>query len=154
MWQTTTVGITATKPAAATPAPVFSLNVTVAAASQNTGRVMVTTTAETTVTRHMPTAPTRGRNNTAIALLFVSFCLYSCQLYLSQPLITSRIVFHCVYMLLFAVVKRLSRWRRGSPSSLLHFLCSACLCLSSGFHISFTANPLCCYVQDVIMFCG
>lgn len=58
-----TVEITVMKQAAAIPAPVSSLNVTVAAASQNTGPVTATMTVETTVTRLMPTAPTRVRSN-------------------------------------------------------------------------------------------
>lgn len=58
-----TVGITVTKQAAATLAPASSLNVTVAAASQNTGRATATMTAETTVMRLMPTVPTRVRNS-------------------------------------------------------------------------------------------
>lgn len=60
--QTMTVGITVMKQAAAIPAPVSSLNVTVAAVSQNTGLVMVTMTVETTVMRLMQTVPTRVRN--------------------------------------------------------------------------------------------
>lgn len=62
--QTTTVGITATKQAAAILAPVSSLNVTVVAASQNTGPVMGTMTVETIVTRLMPTVPTGVRSTT------------------------------------------------------------------------------------------
>lgn len=57
-----TVGITVMKQAAATPAPVSSLNVTVVAASQNTGPVTATTTVETTVMRLTPTVPTRVRD--------------------------------------------------------------------------------------------
>lgn len=52
------------KQAAAILAPVSSLNVTVVAASQNTGPVMGTMTVETIVTRLMPTVPTGVRRNT------------------------------------------------------------------------------------------
>ena len=109
-----TVGTTAMRPAAVIPAPASSLNVTVAAASQNTGRATVTMTVETTAMRLTPTVPTRVRNNTVLTewkLLFMPFCLNFCQLYLSWAFITSCIVFHHVYMLLFTVVKRLS-WSR------------------------------------------
>ncbi len=92
-----TVGITVMKLAAATPAPVSSLNVTVGAASQNTGPATVTMTVETTATRLMPTAPTRVRSDTVCYNLkthdiLMEFCLYACQLYLSKVLITSCIV--------------------------------------------------------------
>lgn len=66
--QTMTVGITVTKQAAAIPAPVSSLNVTVAAASQNTGLVMATMTVVTTVTRLMQTVPIRVRNDTVYCM--------------------------------------------------------------------------------------
>ena len=102
------------KPAAAIPAPASSLNVTVAAASQNTGPVTVTMTVETTAMRLTPTVPTRVSNNTVFTewkLLFMTFCLNFCQLYWSWAFITSCIVFHYVYTLLFTVVKRLSRSR-------------------------------------------
>lgn len=66
VWQTMTAGTTVMKPAAAIHAPVSSLNVTVAAASQNTGPVTATMTVETTVTRPTPTAPTRVRNSTPL----------------------------------------------------------------------------------------
>lgn len=56
-----TVAITAMKPAVAIRAPVSNLNVTAAAASQNTGPVTATMTVETTVTRLTPIVPTRVR---------------------------------------------------------------------------------------------
>lgn len=57
--QTMTVETAATKQAAATLVPVSSSNVTAAAASQNTGPATATMTVETTVTRLMPTVPTK-----------------------------------------------------------------------------------------------
>lgn len=57
--QTMTVETAATKQAAATLVPASSSNVTAAAASQNTGPATATMTVETTVTRLMPTVPTK-----------------------------------------------------------------------------------------------
>lgn len=58
-----TAAITVTKPAVAIPAPVSNLNVTAAAASQNTGPVMGTMTVETTATKLTPTALTKVRTH-------------------------------------------------------------------------------------------
>lgn len=60
------------KPAAVTPAPVSSSNVTVAAAYQNTGPVTVTTTVETTVMRPTPTVPTRVGHETCTSVYHIT----------------------------------------------------------------------------------
>lgn len=70
--QTMTVGTTATRRAAATPAPATSSSATVGAASLCTGPAMGTMTAGTTVTRLMPTAPTRVSPSWAAPVLLLS----------------------------------------------------------------------------------
>lgn len=139
-----TAAITAMKPAAAIRAPVSSLNATAAAASRNTGPVTATTTAETTVTRLMPTVPTRVRNNTVCTKTEITHCSlrHSCRLYLGRALNTSHCILHFTLFMYVAVCscKEAVTVMMGSPS--FCSLCSACPCLPSD--LSFTANPLCC----------
>lgn len=59
VFQTMTAATTVTKPAAVTPAPALSSNVTAVAASRITGPATETTTAGTTAMRPTRTAPTR-----------------------------------------------------------------------------------------------
>lgn len=70
--QTMTAGTTATRRAAATPAPATSSSATVGAASPCTGPAMGTMTAGTTVTRLTPTAPTRVSPSRAAPVLLLS----------------------------------------------------------------------------------
>lgn len=109
------------KQAAAIPARVSSLNVTVVAASLNTGLVMATMIVETTVMRLMQTVPIRVRNNMVYSTSLKCHCSKNCCCNVSFSLISvhMEILFsflpdapasYCVlyFMLLFAAVGSLS----------------------------------------------
>lgn len=134
--QTMTVEITVMKQAAAIPAPVCSLNVTVAVASQNIGPVMATMTVETTVMKLMPTVPTRVRRHYYVPNWNRSPLLFMALFILFPAVSSSHPIMYCSSLCLHVAIygcKEVVTMKMGWSSSPFHFLCSACRCLPSGF---------------------